>query len=210
MKRKIITIALVALLVVGTVSIALSYGRGRGDGRGGFPAGPGPQRAKMEKAESALTEEQLAELKSLRTNFVKETLPARNELEIKALELQQLWTADELDEEAILAKSGEVADLQNQLHEKMIRHRLDAAKILPKEYRTRFLAKAHRGPGRGPRGYGFGSRGRGHQGSGPGMRGMRGRRGGPGMGNMRGRGGNPGMGNMRGHGGGPGFQGHRW
>jgi Spy/CpxP family protein refolding chaperone len=205
MKKKIITIALVALLVVGTVSIALSYGRGRGrgDGRGGFPAGLGPQRAKMEKSESALTEEQLAELKSLRTDFVKETLPARNELEIKALELQQLWTADELDEEAIMAKSREVADLQNQLHEKMIRHRLDAAKVLPKEYRTRFLAKAHRGSGRGsqgrgPRGYGFGSRGRGHQGRGPGMM------------NMRGRGGGPGMGNMRGHRGGPGFQGHRW
>lgn len=203
MKRKIITIALVALLVVGTVSIALSYGLGRGVGRGGFPAGPGSQRAKIEKAESALTEEQLAELKSLRTDFVKETLPARNELEIKALELQQLWTADELDEEAILAKSREVADLQNQLHEKMIRHRLDAAKVLPKEYRTRFLAKAHRGPGRGSqgcglRGYGFGSRGRGHQGSGAGMRSMRGRRGGAGMRSMRGR---------RGW---PGFQGHRW
>ncbi len=203
MKKKIITIALVTLLVVGTVSIALSYGRGRGGGRGGFPAGPGPQMAIREKAESALTEEQLEELKSLRTDFVKETLPARNELEIKALELQQLWTADELDEEAILAKSREVADLQNQLHEKMIRHRLDAAKVLPKEYRIRFLAKAHRGPGRGlqgcgPRGYGFGSRGRGHQGSGPGMR------------SMRGRGGGPGMGNMRGHGGGTGFQGHRW
>ena len=188
MKRKIITIALVTLLTIGVVSIALSYGRGRGNGRGGFPAGPGPRGAVKEKAESALTKEQLEELKLLRTDFVKETLPARNELEIKIMELRQLWAADELDEGAILAKSSEVSDLQNQLHERMTRHRLDAAKILPKEHRARFLAKAHREPGRGSqgrgpggRGRGLGSRGQGHQG------------GGPGMGNMRGRGGRPGM-----------------
>lgn len=205
MKRKIITIALVALLVVGTVSIALSYGRGRGYGRGGFPAGHGSQRAIKEKTESALTKEQLEELKSLQTDFVKETLPARNELEINALELHQLWAADELDEGAIMAKSSEVADLKNQLQGRMTRHRLDAAKILPKEHRTRFLAKAHRGPGRGSqgrgpsgRGRGFGSRGRGRQGSGPGMW------------SMRGRGGGPGMESMRGRRGGPGFQGPRW
>jgi len=197
MKRKIITIALVTLLAVGAVSVALSYGRG--GGRGGFPAGPADQKAAVEKAKSALTEEQQEEMKSLRADMEKGTRPLRNELEIKSLELKHLWTADELDEEAIMAKSGEVSELQNQLQEKMIRHRLDVAKVLPKEYRTRFLAEAHRGPGRGPRGHGFGSRGRGRQGSGPGM------------GNMRGRqGSGPGMGNMRGYQGGPGFQGHRW
>ena len=192
MKRKILTIALIALLTVGAGSIALSYGRGQGRGQGGSPAGPGPRRAAVEKAESALTEEQKEEMKSLRDSFAEETRPLRNELELKNLELRHLWTADELDEEAIMAKAGEVSELQSQLHEKMIRHRLDAAKVLPKEYRTRFLAKAHRGPGRG-------ARGRGHQDRGPGM------------GNMRGRQGNgPGMGSMRGRGGGPGFQGPRW
>ena len=153
----------------------------------------------MEKAESVLTEEQKEEMKSLRDSFAEETRPIRNDLELTNLELRHLWTADELDEEAIIAKSEEVSELQSQLHEKMIRHRLDVAKVLPKEYRTRFLAKAHRGPGRGPRGRGLGSRRRGRQGSGPGMENMRGRQGS-----------GPGMGNMRGRGGGPGFQGHRW
>jgi len=209
MKRKILTIALITLFTIGAGSIALSYGRGQrggqGRGQGGYPAGPGPRRAAVEKAESALTEEQKEEMKSLRDSFAEETRPIRNDLELKNLELRHLWTADELDEEAIMAKAGEVSELQSQLHEKMIRHRLDVAKVLPKEYRSRFFAKSHRRNGRG-------SRGRGRQGRGFGMGSMRGRQGsGPGMRNMRGRQGNgPGMGSMRGHGGGPGFQGPCW
>ena len=191
MKSKIIIIALIALIAVGTASIALSQGRGRGGGPGGPPAESGSRMASVEKAEPAITEEQKAELKSLQESFVKETRPIRNDLELKSLELRHLWTAEKLDEEAIMAKSGEIADLKSQLQEKMTRHRLDVAKILPREQWARFLDREHRGPGlgsgrhgRGPgrRGRGFESPGRGRQGFGPGMGNMRGRRGGPGMG----------------------------
>jgi Spy/CpxP family protein refolding chaperone len=116
-----------------------------------------------------LTKEQLEKLQPLRADFEKETLSLRNDLELKSLELRHLWTADELDEEAIVAKSGEVSDLQAQLHEKMIRHRLDVAKILTKEQRARFLAGGARGLGTETRGRGRGGRpgmgagkGRGH------------------------------------------------
>jgi Spy/CpxP family protein refolding chaperone len=98
--------------------------------------------------ELKLTEEQQEKLQSLRIDFAKETLPLRNEMQIKELELRQLWTADELDEEAILEKSKEVSDLRNQIHEKMIRHRLDAAKVLTKEQRAFFARVGHRGQGK--------------------------------------------------------------
>jgi Spy/CpxP family protein refolding chaperone len=154
MRRKFVIIALVALLAVGTVSVAFSYGRGGRGGRGGHGMGRGPGMAHRGKADFDLTEEQQEKLQSLRADFHKETLSLRNELELKDLELRQLWTADELDEEAIIVKSEEVSDLRSRLGEKMVRHRLDAAKILTKEQRTRFSARGFRG--HGPRGYGRG------------------------------------------------------
>jgi len=158
MKRKVFIIALAILLVVGTVSIAFSRGRG-GRGRGFGPGlGDGPRMENQVPEELKLTKEQQEKLQSLRIDFAKETLPLSNEIQIKELEMRQLWLADELDEEAILAKSKEVSDLRNQMQEKMIRHRLDAAKVLTKEQRAHFSKVGHWGRGkRSPRGLpGFG------------------------------------------------------
>lgn len=162
MRKKVFIITLAALLVVGTISIAFSRGHGRRD----RDFGPGfyePRMAKEEKIGLNLTQEQLEKLQSLRADFDKETLPLRNEMQIKALELRQLWIADELDEEAIVAKSKKVSDLRNQLQEKIVRHRLDVAKVLTKEQRTRFSPPAGywgRGYryGRGLPGFGYGGR----------------------------------------------------
>lgn len=156
MKKKFVIIALVAFLVVGTVSVAFSYRRRGGWGKPGM--GPGTGMAIRGKAELDLNKEQLEKLQSLRADFDKDTLSLSNELELKALELRQLWTADELDEEAIIAKSKEVSDLQSQLQEKTVRHRLDVAKVLTKEQRTQFLARGRRSHSFGPRGFGGGGR----------------------------------------------------
>ncbi|MBM3240226.1 periplasmic heavy metal sensor [Candidatus Poribacteria bacterium] len=158
MRKKVFSIALAALLIVGTVSIAFS----RGQGRRGGDFGPGFYGLRMTNqtpAELNLTKEQQEKLQSLRVDFAKETLSLRNEMQIKELELRQLWLADELDEEAIVAKSKEISALQNQLQEKQIRHRLDVAKVLTKEQRTRFFPAGYRGRGDW---YGFGM-GRGHR-----------------------------------------------
>ena len=165
MKRKVFTIALATLLVVGTISIAVSQGRGRGGKNFGQGLGIGQRMMDGTPAELNLTQEQQEKLQSLRTDSAKETLPLRNEIQIKTLELRQLWIADELDEEAILAKSKEISDLRDQLHEQRIHHRLDAAKILTKEQRTRFSPAGRWGGGyqygcEAP-GYGYGGR-RGH------------------------------------------------
>ena len=146
MRRKVFIIALTTLLVVGTVSIAFSRGRGR-RGRDLGSGFYGQKMADKAPAELNLTKEQLEKLQSLRTDLQKETLPLRNEMQIKELELRQLWMADELDEEAIVAKSKEISALQNQLEENMIRHRLDAAKVLTKEQRAKFALVGRRGRG---------------------------------------------------------------
>jgi Spy/CpxP family protein refolding chaperone len=150
MKRKVFIIALATLLVVGTISIAFSRGHGR-RGRGfGSGLGYGQRMESQVPEELKLTQEQKEKLQSLQTDFAKETIPLRNEMQIKELELRQLWLADELDEEAILAKSKEISDLRNQMQEKMVRHRLDAAKVLTKEQRTQFSQIGPRERGKRP------------------------------------------------------------
>ena len=185
MKKKFVIISLVALFVVGVISVAFSQGYGR---RGKSGSGV----ANWEKTELNLTKEQLEEIQPLRANLDEETLQLRNEMQIKALEYQQLWTADELDEEAIVAKSKEISDLKDQLQEKMIRHRLDIAKVLTKEQRASFAQTGRFGRGRGSM-HGGGGYGRGQ------MHGGRGSR----YSQMHGRGGfGPGFGAWQ--------QGHRW
>ena len=147
MKRKVFTIALAALLAVGTISIAFSRGHGRRGGAFGHGLGHGQGMINRTSGELNLTKEQQEKLQPLRIDFQKEILPLRNEIQTKELELRQLWIAGELDEEAIVAKSKEVSDLRNQLHEKKMLHRLDAAKVLTKEQRTRFSLAGRRGRG---------------------------------------------------------------
>jgi Spy/CpxP family protein refolding chaperone len=99
-----------------------------------------------------LTEEQVKKLQTLQANFQKETLELRKNILSKSMELQQLWIADELDENAISEKAKEISALQSQIQEKMIRHRLDAAKVLTKEQRAQLSIMG--GLGRGYGGFG--------------------------------------------------------
>jgi Spy/CpxP family protein refolding chaperone len=62
-----------------------------------------------------LTVEQQHELLMIRREYAPQILDLRLELQQKMLELQQLWNADELDEEAIAQKAGEVAALRVRL-----------------------------------------------------------------------------------------------
>ena len=62
-----------------------------------------------------LTVEQQLELLKIRKEYATQVLDLRLELQQKMLELRQLWNADELDEEAIAQKAGEVAALRVRL-----------------------------------------------------------------------------------------------
>jgi len=162
MKRKTLAITIIAVLIAGAaISIAFSQAqeqRGRMTGnvpvygtRMGF--GRGPRMEGIAPIGLDLEKEQLEKLQTLRTDFFKETVELRNELQIKALELRQLWLADELDDDAIIIKSEEISELKNQLQEKRTQHHLDVAKVLTKEQRANFFQ--YRGMGRGN----FGQRG---------------------------------------------------
>lgn len=73
-----------------------------------------------------LTPEQQAKLKDLRDNFRKETVFLRNDIKIKRLELQTLWTAPKPEKDKIIAKQKELLDLVAQLMAKGVDFRLEA------------------------------------------------------------------------------------
>jgi Spy/CpxP family protein refolding chaperone len=185
MKTKIF--AVIAIVVLATSGLAMAQGWGRGPGMGPGPGmgyGPGPQGAGAEFKGGFhglnLTAEQTQKMQALRDGFFKETIPIRNEMTTKQLELRTLWSLTDPDQEKILAKQKEINALRAQLQEKGTKMRLEGLKVLTPEQQAQLKAFVGGFGGRGM-GRGHGMRG----GYGPG-RGMN-CGGGYGMGNGPGR-----------------------
>lgn len=165
MKKMIVAVVMVALLAAAGVAMAQGWGRGGGYGPGGGagpcgagPCGPGYGPGYGPGAGFGpglnLTPEQSQKMQAMRENFFKESLPLRNELQVKQLELRTLWAQANPDQEKILAKQKEVNALRAQLQEKATQHRLEMRKVLTPEQQAQMGAY---GPGFGPgsgRGYG--------------------------------------------------------
>jgi len=172
MRKMIVGLMVVALLATAGMAMAQGWGRGMGYGPGpGAGYGPGSGMGYGPKGSWGpalnLTAEQNQKVQAMREGFFKESLPLRNEMQIKQLELRTLWAQTNPDQDKILAKQKEINALRAQLQEKGTRHRLEMRKVLTPEQQAQIGAF---GPGFGP-------------GSGPGM-GMRGGFGpGRGMGN---------------------------
>jgi zinc resistance-associated protein len=164
MKKMLVVVLAIALLATAGVAMAQGWGRGMGYGPGqgygpggnapcggpGCGQGYGPQGSWA--ANLNLTAEQNQKMQSMREGFFKETLPLRNEMQLKQLELRTLWAQASPDQEKILAKQKEVNALRAQMQEKGTKHRLEMRKILTPEQQAQAQAF---GPGGGMRG-GFG------------------------------------------------------
>lgn len=80
-----------------------------------------------------LTQEQQDKLKELRDTFRKETVFLRNNIKVKRMELQTLWTVPQPEKDKILAKQKELMDLVVQLQMKAVDFRLTARSYLSPE-----------------------------------------------------------------------------
>jgi Spy/CpxP family protein refolding chaperone len=116
----------------------------------------------------ALTEDQQQQADELRMKQLKETMPIETDVQIKRMELDALWRAEDLDGKKIVAKVKEISSLQARLQLARTNQRLGFYKLLTPEQR-----KQARGM-------------RGMMGRQRGMRGIRGKMGGHGR--MRGMG----------------------
>jgi Spy/CpxP family protein refolding chaperone len=152
MKKMIVAVLVITLIA--TSGLAIAQGWGRGEGMMGPGHGPGGGAAGLN-----LSPEQNQKMQALRESHFKETIPLRNEIMGKRLELRTLWAQTNPDQERILAKQKEVNALMGQLQEKATKHRLEMRQILTPEQRAKLGAfPGRRGgfdPGYGMRG-GFG------------------------------------------------------
>ncbi len=153
----------IALLATSGLAMAQGWGRGAGMGYGPCMQGYGQTAPGAGAPGLNLTAEQNQKITALQENSFKETVPLRNELTAKQLELRSLWAQTDPDQEKILAKQKEINALRAQLQEKGTKNRLEMRKVLTPEQQAQFGAYAGSpgygsGPGWGKRG-GCGPRG---------------------------------------------------
>jgi len=87
-------------------------------------------------AKLKLTEEQVAQLRTLDEKYAQEIEPIREELFNKGRELKSEWLRTEPDRSRIEALRGEAAKLHEQMRAQLAAHRSDVLKILTLEQRT--------------------------------------------------------------------------
>ena len=107
-----------------------------------------------------MTPEQLEKLDVLRAAHLKEMSPLRTDLQLKEIELEALWRADEPDAKKIIAKVKEIGGVREKMEIARINHQFDMRKLMTPEQRK---AMKKMGMGRGMMGKGMGR----------GMRGMK-------------------------------------
>jgi len=134
-----------------------------------------------------MTNDQLDKFDQLRMNHLKEVMPLETDLEIKEMELEALWRADQLDSKKIIAKVKEIAGVRTQIELSRVNQRLGTYNLLTPEQREKgrkFLGRFMPGMGRGHGMMGQGrmrgmGRGTGRMGRGMGRMGMMGQMHGP-------------------------------
>ena len=158
-----------AVLAVSGLAMAQGWGGGPGMGRGpGMGMGYGPYDPGYGPRGQGygpgawgpglnLTPEQTQKMQTLRDSFFKETIPLRNEMMVKKLELRTLWAQAKPEQEKILAKQKEINALRAQFQEMATKHRLAVRNVLTPEQQAQVgsLWGGGFGPGYGMRG-GFG------------------------------------------------------
>jgi Spy/CpxP family protein refolding chaperone len=105
-----------------------------------------------------MTPEQLEKVDALRTGHLKEMLPLRTDLQVKEIELDALWRADEPDAKKIIAKVKEIGGIREKMEIARINHQFDMRKLMTPEQR-KAMKKMGMRPGMKGKGMGRGMRG---------------------------------------------------
>lgn len=118
---------MIIFLLVGILLMGVAYAYAEG-----FAFGPGPRGGGLE-FRSSLTLDQKAKLQELLRKFEEETASLRGSILTKRFELRALWRNPQADDKALRQKEKELRELQNQLADRIMEHRLEARKLLTPE-----------------------------------------------------------------------------
>jgi Spy/CpxP family protein refolding chaperone len=148
--KKLMTV--LAVLAVAAIVVSSPAEARRGWG-GGYPGGGYSDIASAPGLN--LTAEQAAQIRNLQEAQLKEIQPLQNNLYGKRSELRLLWLQQRPDESKIKAVDREIRTLRDEIHDKMINHRLAIFKSLTPEQQTKLQAYGaglSYGSGKGMRG----------------------------------------------------------
>jgi len=167
--KKVVSAGTMVAMVL-TAASAVQAARGKGFEGRKHERKPGTRAERMAER-FGLTEEQQSKMKDLREGMQKKNVLLQAQKDVKQAELKVLWLAEKPDKKAIMAKHGELADLQKQMTESRVDMQLALHEILTPEQRAKFCQR-------------FGGMGEGHKGrmGRQGRMGRMGRRGGQGFG----------------------------
>jgi Spy/CpxP family protein refolding chaperone len=160
MKKTAIGISVVVAFLV-TASLALAWGPGYGRGAG-YAANSAY--GCLYAPNFNLAGDQAGKLTGLQQQFQNETLPARNELAAKSLELRNLMAQPSTNAAMISAKQQEIFALQQKIQEKSLAYQTNARNVLTPQQLSMLPPGCGLGFAAGTgygRGMGYGSYGRG-------------------------------------------------
>jgi Spy/CpxP family protein refolding chaperone len=146
MKKNIVIsmVAVLALALVASASMAYGPGYGRSAGHGPGYANP---------PVSDLTPEQSSKIQAIREAQFKEIAPLQQQLLAKKMELRGLWLAQNPEQAKINPLQKDVLDISAKLQETITNARLEMRKVLTPEQQAQLTTY---GPGMG---YGMGRMG---------------------------------------------------
>lgn len=174
MKKLMPLLAAITILMTGFVLVCdaqAQFWKGRGGKGLGAGSGFGPNCPLGVN----LTQDQLARLNTLRSDFLKDTAAIRTDMYRKQLELESLLLEPSADAGKAGKLQADLSALESQIEQKQLQFQFDARKVLTPEQISQLPPGCNFGMGFCGRGYGYGG--------GRGFRGGRGQGYGCGMGN---------------------------
>lgn len=149
--KKYIVITGVVLIIGLFTAQGFAWMQGKGRGQQTWDRAPQYRMQDNRGYYGNLTEEQVEKLNALHQKFYDETQTLRNDLRTKSTELANILSTKDPDVEKAKAVQREISDIRAKLDEKILEHRIEAAKIVPDSYMGRGYGmmqdRMMRGPG---------------------------------------------------------------
>ncbi len=131
MKKRVFLTAMLIALMAFAFEVQAQMGTGRGQtGKGQMGMGRGQMNCGNCIQSINLSNDQQKNINSLRLEFMKETIPARNQIQLKQLEMTTLMSETTPESKKVMALQEEILKLRQQVSTKRLSCQLRARKLL--------------------------------------------------------------------------------
>lgn len=154
LSRSLLIIMMIAAMSMSTTAFAQGSGHGKGHGKGQAQGmKKGDQTTHMKMMLPDLSDEQIAKIKTLRLEMMKQVTPLKAQLKEKMAHLNTLSIAEKPDMKAINTTIDEIGALKVQMMKIHAKFRQDMRALLTADQRIIFDSKAGKRMGHGMKGH---------------------------------------------------------